>query len=211
MRTATGPENVDGRRVRRDRNRDAVVDALLTLYRAGNLEPSSAEIAERAGLSPRSLFRYFDDVDDLCEAAIARQEERIRPLAVIGAAPSDPFETRISALVAQRIAMFDAMGQVGAVARLKAPFLPIIAAELTQMRGFFRNQLKQLFANELATLPTARAAAVLAALDVLTSFESYQLLRTDQSLSQAECSSILVDTLAALLAAPSVTDREVDR
>ena len=57
MRTATGPDTVDGRRVRRDRNRDAVVDALLTLYGEGNLEPGSAEIAERAGLSPRSLFR----------------------------------------------------------------------------------------------------------------------------------------------------------
>ena len=153
MRTATGPDIVDGRRVRRDRNRDAVVDALLTLYGEGNLEPGSAEIAERAGLSPRSLFRYFDDVDDLCEAAIARQAERILPLTDIAAGPTDPLDSRIGAFVNQRITMFDAMGHVGAVARLRAPFLPLVAAELSRMRGFLRDQLRQLFAGELAALP----------------------------------------------------------
>lgn len=51
--TATSPEAQDGRHLRRDRNRDAVVDALLALYGEGNLDPSSAEIAERARLSPR--------------------------------------------------------------------------------------------------------------------------------------------------------------
>ena len=37
----------DGRRARRDRNRDAVVDALLELYHEGRLDPSSDEIATR--------------------------------------------------------------------------------------------------------------------------------------------------------------------
>ncbi|HRE00682.1 MAG TPA: TetR family transcriptional regulator, partial [Ilumatobacteraceae bacterium] len=63
---------VDGRRGRRDRNRDAVVDALLTLYHDGVLEPSADAIAEQAGLSARSLFRYFDDLDDLQRAAVER-------------------------------------------------------------------------------------------------------------------------------------------
>ena len=212
MRTATGPDIVDGRRVRRDRNRDAVVDALLTLYGEGNLEPGSAEIAERAGLSPRSLFRYFDDVDDLCEAAIARQAERILPLTG-DRRPLPPIRwtPRIGAFVDQRITMFDAMGHVGAVARLKAPFLPLVAAELTRMRGFLRDQLRQLFAGELAALPAARARAALVAIDVLTSYESYQLLRDDQSLSRADASTILVDSVTTLLAAPSPTDPEVDR
>lgn len=211
MRTATGPDTVDGRRVRRDRNRDAVVDALLTLYGEGNLEPGSAEIAERAGLSPRSLFRYFDDVDDLCEAAIARQAERILPLTAIAASPTDPLDARIAAFVNQRVTMFDAMGHVGAVARLRAPFLPLIAGEISRMRGFLRDQLRQLFAGELAALPAARARAALVAIDVLTSFESYQLLRNDQALSRADASTILVGSMTTLLAAPSPTDPEVDR
>ena len=42
----------DGRQLRRRRNREAVVEALLDLYREGNLRPSTEEIAARSGLSP---------------------------------------------------------------------------------------------------------------------------------------------------------------
>ena len=69
----------------------------------------------------------------------------------------------------------------------------------------------QLFAGELAALPAERARAALVAIDVLTSYESYQLLRNDQALSRADASTILVDSLTTLLAAPSPTDPEVDR
>ena len=61
-------------------NREAVVDALLDLYAEGNLRPGTDEIAERAGISPRSLFRYFEDADDLAGEAVARQLARALPL-----------------------------------------------------------------------------------------------------------------------------------
>ena len=94
-----GDESVetDGRRLRRERNRLAVVDALLDLYREGNLRPGTDEIATRAGLSPRSLFRYFDDVDDLTGAAVARQLARARDLLPIAATPGAPFAERVTA------------------------------------------------------------------------------------------------------------------
>ena len=47
----------DGRRLRRERNRDAVIEALLDLFGEGNLQPSTDEIAVRSGVSARSLFR----------------------------------------------------------------------------------------------------------------------------------------------------------
>ena len=61
----TAPARPDGRRASRERNRIAVVDALLDLYAEGNLRPGAGEVARRAGLSRRSVFRYFDDLDDL--------------------------------------------------------------------------------------------------------------------------------------------------
>lgn len=190
----------DGRRVRRDRNRDAVVDAVLELYREGELQPSSDEIAQRAGLSTRSLFRYFDDIDDLCRAAITRQQDRVSPLVPVDAAPAETVAVRIAALVEQRLRLFDAIASVGQVARLRAPFQPLIAAELTQNRSFLRGQVKRLFAPELAAMSPPRAATVLAAADVLCSFESYRLLRDDQALSHAQAGATLTDTLTLLFA-----------
>ena len=199
-------ENADGRRARRNRNREAVVDALLALYGSGNLDPGSAEIAERAGLSPRSLFRYFDDVDDLCRAAITRQQERILPATVITATPDAPFAERIEAIVASRLDVFALMGAVGVVARLRAPFLSIVADELTLARAFFRGQIELLFAAELAAMSAPRAAASLAASDLLLSFESHELLRTDRRLDTTARAAVLTAALTTLLT-PAPEDR----
>jgi AcrR family transcriptional regulator len=190
----------DGRRQRRERNREAVVAALLELYHEGNLDPSSAEIADRAGLSPRSLFRYFDDVDDLCQAAIAAQQQQVLPLTRIDATPSEPFEQRLAAFVSQRLAVFAAMGAAGTVSRLRAPFQPVVAHELRQSRAFLRSQLARLFANELGALPATRAAAALAAADVICSFDAYRLLVDDQGLDRATTEATITQAVRALLA-----------
>ena len=125
---ARGPET-DGRRQRRVHNREAVVDALLDLYREGNLRPSTDEIAERAGLSPRSLFRYFDDVDDLAGAAVARRRIAAALLTAVLAVEAEDSERslRIKALVDQRFRLFDEVGHAAAVTRLRAPFQPVLA------------------------------------------------------------------------------------
>lgn len=191
-------DDLDGRRLRRERNREAVVDALLELYREGNFSPSSAQISERAGSSPRSLFRYFDDVDDLCGEAIRRQEELSRPMIAIGVTTAAPFGDRVAALIASRVSLFETTGPVGQVARMRAPFQPLIAAELSQGRTFLRNQIKRLFAAELAALDPARATAALAGVDVLCSYESYQLLRGDQGHGREQAVELLVVAVSAL-------------
>lgn len=183
------------------RNRESVVDALLALHRDGNLQPNSTEVAERAGISARSLFRYFVDIDDLGRAAITRLLDQMRPLLAIDAAADAPVAERISALVSSRTRLFEAMGPTGVVARLRSPFQPVIAAQLTQARKFFRQQIQQLFAAELAAMDDADAVPVVAAIDVLCSFESYQLLRGDHGLTEDGAARSLRRSLARLLGA----------
>jgi AcrR family transcriptional regulator len=198
--TDTGPATMDGRQRRRARNREAVVDALLDLYRDGNLRPSSEEIAARSGLSPRSLFRYFDDVDDLIRAAIRSQEARALPLVPVAAAPDDHFDVKVAALVDQRFRLFEAVGHAATVSRLRSPFQPLLAAELTQNRKYLRNQVQRLFAPELAGMDEARVTSALAAADVLTSFESYQLLVQHRAMPEAQVKRVMADALTVLLA-----------
>jgi AcrR family transcriptional regulator len=197
-----GSATADGRRLRRDRNRDAVVRALLALYNEGNLDPSTEEIAARSGVSARSLFRYFDDVDDLSSAAIAQQQDDVRHLLPIAAAPELPLAERIAAVVRQRAALFEGIESVAVVSRLRAPFQLVVADRLTEGRAFLRDQLATLFATELAALPPAVGTTRLAAADVVTSFEAWRLLRDDQRLSLAVASSAVRDSLSALFTAP---------
>ena len=189
----------DGRTARRARNRISVVDAMLELYDEGNLAPSSDEIAERAGLSPRSLFRYFEDIDDLVREAIARQQQRIAPFIIVDVAADAPFATRVEAFVAQRLRLLDAMGAVAQVARLRAPFQPLVRTQLTQVRAHLRRQIETLFATELTRLGLDGARNAVASLDVVFSFEAHRLMRDDQSLSSSQCAAVLTDTLVRLL------------
>ena len=201
--TATGDpsavKETDGRRLRRALNREAVVDALLDLYSEGNLRPSTDEIAERAGISPRSLFRYFEDADDLAGEAVARQLGRAMPLLPLAVGPDAPFDILVAALVDQRLRLFITLGQAAHVSRLRAPFQPRLAKSLREGRRFLRSQVRTLFAPELMSMTDNEAEAALAAADVLASFESLQLLTGDQGLPVDEARSVLFAALDVLL------------
>ncbi|HEY9557550.1 MAG TPA: TetR/AcrR family transcriptional regulator [Acidimicrobiales bacterium] len=201
MTPASPPDasaTTDGRSLRRDRNRMAVIDAVLALYDSGNLAPSSDDIAERAGTSVRSVFRYFDDVDDMLRAAIGRQQERLEPLWTLDSFDGLPLDERIERFVAARVRLLDGMGNVGLVARMRAPFQPLIRAELDRVRATMRGQVALVFAPELAALGPD-GAAVLAMLDVTCSWEARDLLRGDQGLSDAAARAAATGAIRRLL------------
>jgi TetR/AcrR family transcriptional regulator, regulator of autoinduction and epiphytic fitness len=182
---AAEEEQEDGRRARRDRNREAVVDAYLELVREGDMHPSVADVAERSGVSHRSVFRYFADKDELARTAVQRQLAWASSLAPIPVEVTAPLDQRIAALVERRAAMFERIGLVGRLSRALAGRQPIIAEQLELSRRFFRKQVKTLFERELAALGEPEAGEALGAIDVLCSFEAYDLLRRDQGMSQA--------------------------
>ncbi len=90
---------IDGRTARRDRNRVAVLDAVLELFTEGNLTPSPDDVARRSGVSLRSVYRYVADADDLIRAAIVRHQEKVAPLFVIADLGEGSFEHRLDAFV----------------------------------------------------------------------------------------------------------------
>jgi hypothetical protein len=108
---------VDGRRAWRERNRLAVVDALLDFYAEGNLRPDAIEVARRSGVSRRSVFRYFDDRDDLDRAAIARQQQRVMHLIEVPSAGEGSLAERIARLAEQRVTLFEQVRPAARVSR----------------------------------------------------------------------------------------------
>ena len=183
-----GVAELDGRRVRRSQNREAVIDALIELFHEGTYEPGSALIAERAGLSPRSLFRYFDDIDDLSHAAIDRELAEALPLVQIDIDASAPVAARIERLVESRVRVYEAVGPGARAARVLAHRNAIVAKQIHDARRYLREQIRQLFGD----------VANLSAIDAMCSFETYELLR-EQRLTRARIVAILVDSVTALL------------
>lgn len=188
----------DGRRLRREQNRAKVVDALLSLLADGNFEPSAVDIASRAGLSPRSLFRYFDDVDDLTGAAVEQHLSRVAALVDIDAAPGDPLAEKVEALARSRVRLWRSAAPGARVARLRAHRNELVAGALRRTRAELRHQLRELFAPELATMEPPVAEATLAAADVLCSFESVELLFEDQGLRREQATEAIARGLLGL-------------
>jgi len=197
----TASTELDGRRARRGRNREAVVDALLELFREGELNPSVAAVAERSGVSLRSVFRYFDDLDEMGRIAIGRHLDSVGHLFDLPAIGEGSRADRIDALVAQRVGLYERVAPVMRAALIRAPFQPVISTALARRRDFLREQVASQFAPELAKLGAAEAAAVLAGADVLTSFESMELLRVDHKLTTAKAAAAIKGSLDRLLPA----------
>jgi AcrR family transcriptional regulator len=193
------PTDLDGRRARRDRNREAVVDALLELFREGDLSPSVAEVADRSGVSLRSVFRYFDDLDEMGRIAIQRHTEKVRHLFDLPGLGQGDRADRIDRLVRHRLALYEQVAPIVRATLLRAPFQPVLAAGLATRRAFMRKQLEAQFAPELNSLSAAERSIVATAADLLTSFESIESLRADRKLSPARSGQVLNGSLDRLL------------
>ncbi len=167
--------HVDGRTLRRTRNRSAVIVALLDIVREGNLHPGAAEIADRAGVSHRSIFRYFDDLDDLARTAIDHAFVEAGPLAEIPDIGTGPLESRLDAFVGARVALFQLVDGTMQLARMRAPTIPSIDEGIAEIAELFRVQIAQHFGPELAAVSADERPLLVDGILVLTSYDSFTI------------------------------------
>ncbi|MBU6156953.1 MAG: TetR/AcrR family transcriptional regulator, partial [Alphaproteobacteria bacterium] len=69
----------DGRRKRGDQSRRKIVDAMIALVREGEMSPSAAQVAERASVGLRTVFRHFDEMEILYREIAEVTRARILP------------------------------------------------------------------------------------------------------------------------------------
>jgi AcrR family transcriptional regulator len=177
---------VDGRRARRERGRASVVDAMFALLEEGSNVPTVEAVAERAGVSASSVFRYFDSLDDLQHRTIERYFERFAHLFVIPSIGRGDLVTRTVRLVDARLDLYDAIGPLGRLARARALDTPQLAQTLAETRATLARQVRHHFAAELTERTPARADDLVALIDSLTSFEAWDLMRTAHARSRQQ-------------------------
>ena len=190
---------VDGRSLRRERNRQDIVDALLSLIENGETEISAALIASKAGLSERSIFRYFDDVNDLyrsvCDLAFSKEIE----YALIDDAGIGSLDTKIENFVNQRVRIYTMNEKIAPAARSFAFKNPIIKNQLVVGRKLLRTQIMKHFAEELSVFDKQQQQVAVAIIDSLTTFEHYDMMRSDQKMSVQTIKSILTESIRKAL------------
>ena len=178
-----------------------MVDALLSLYDDGVVRPGVADIAARAGVSPRSVFRHFADLEGLAEAAIDRQWERVHQLFDAPAHQGDR-EARVVALVDQRLRLHGAIIGVARAAAVLSTSSPVVASTLRARRRLLGDQVVALFAPELRIRRGQAGSELAAALEATASLENVDYLRTHVGLGPEATAAVVRRTLHALLEAP---------
>jgi AcrR family transcriptional regulator len=190
---------VDGRSLRRERNRQDIVNALLDLIETGETEISAALIASKAGLSERSIFRYFDDVNDLyrsvCDLAFSKEIE----YALIDDAGVGSLDTKIENFVNQRVRIYTMNEKIAPAARSFAFKNPIIKNQLVVGRKLLRTQIIKHFAEELSAFDKQQQQVAVAIIDSLTTFEYYDMMRSDQKMSVQAIKSVLTESIRKAL------------
>jgi AcrR family transcriptional regulator len=188
---------MDGRSARALRTRQSIVDALLALIESGELKPPAPRIAERAGVSLRSIYQHFDDLEALFAAAAERYRDHV--VALVDVLSSDgPFEDRLDAFVEQRARVLEAITPVRRASMLQEPFSEQLCASRDVTLAVARREVARVFRQELSTLSGEEREDALAALDVVSSWSAWDALRQSGQ-DPAHAAAIMRTMLRALV------------
>ena len=184
----------DGRVRRGQRSGQAIVEALVGLVGEGILEPTAQQVAARAGVGIRTVFRRFSDMEGLLAEMGARVEAAALPL-LVGGEPSGDRSERARALVGQRVAFFERIAPYKRAGNLKRWRSPVV-------RDRHARLVRALRADLMRWLPELRRApaGVADALDLATSFEAWDRLRTEQRLARERAQAVVERMVLCLVA-----------
>ncbi|MEU5789818.1 TetR/AcrR family transcriptional regulator [Micromonospora purpureochromogenes] len=194
---ADGPARVDGRSARAERTRTAIVDAHLALIDEGDLRPTGERIAERAGVSLRTLWTNFKDMETLFAATgrrvSERQESMVRPIS-----PELPLTRRIGEFSTQRARMLEVLAPSARASALREPFSPQLRRNREGNIARVRGEIETVFGPELAHAGPGREQ-LLDALTVASTWSAWSMMRDAMGLDVEAARATLTRILGALL------------
>lgn len=189
----TAPKAGDGRHARRSASRDRITRAFLEFVREGVTEPAAQAVAERAGVSVRTVFRCFQDMESLYQALADAVRAEFLPRAVLDLNTSDRLE-RLERLLANRASMFSEMEPYRLAAESYRDRYPSFDDD---SRFLIAKECERL---EVAVNPDGAVdAETFAALNAVTGFGFWRRLRIDLGLSRAEAARVMALTARAVL------------
>lgn len=193
---------LDGRSARALRTREAIVDACIGLVEEGELRPTAPRVAERAGVSVRSVFQHFEDLPALHSAVNQRIVMRLKAM-LHPVDPTLPLDTRLPAFVRHRGALLEAMTPYQRAAQVHGPFAPEIRDAVRIGNGYLREEVAGVFQREIEQAPPADQRELLEALATVLSWATWDTMRSDGACSVDEAASIVRRLIRAILSSGS--------
>ncbi|MBM0203454.1 TetR/AcrR family transcriptional regulator [Micromonospora sp. NPDC051227] len=189
---------VDGRTARAERTRAAIVEAHLALISEGDLRPTGERIAERAGISLRTLWTNFKDMETLFEASgaevLRQQDAAHRPIST-----GLPLPKRVDAYCRQRARLLQLIAPSARAAQMREPVSEQLHRNRLKHIERVRDEVEELFAVELAEAGPGREQ-LLNALVAASTWQAWSMLRYGLGLGVDQARAVMARTVGALLA-----------
>ena len=189
----TAIDVTDGRRLRSRDSKRKIVTAMLELVREGRIAPTAEEVAQRANVGLRTVFRRFKDMESLYAEMSVAISEKVAPI-IDAALSNDEWFSNLQQLVARRARVYEIVMPY----RVAADVLKFQSTTLlTHHRQIVSDERKRL----LSVLPqvVSEDQALIEALEAILSFDMWNQLRNDQRLSASEASEVVKRIVTSLL------------
>jgi AcrR family transcriptional regulator len=175
-----------------------VLEALLALVEEGELRPTAQEVAARAGVALRTVYHHFEDVQALRSMALSlqmnRHLENLQPID-----PKLPIDERVQILTRQYRRLFEQITPIRRAAMFDEHASHDMAEGIRRMRAIRREHVAAAFAPELARR-AEEGRVLLDAIDVATSWDTWNYLRAGLARSAGATEKILMRMLIDLFA-----------
>jgi AcrR family transcriptional regulator len=166
----------DGRRRRSQNSRNAIVAAMLELVAQGRITPSAEEVASRAKVGLRTVFRHFTDMESLYAAMTGRLAEHYEMWLI--PFDSTEWQGQLAEAIERRTATYERLLPFKRAGDAHRHMSPAIQAEHSRMLGMMRQRLRS-FLPPAITGDDMRFETI----DLMLSLEAWQRLRDEQGLS----------------------------
>jgi AcrR family transcriptional regulator len=192
---------VDGRNLRTDRTRAAIIAAHRRLLQAGELSPTTTRVAEAAGISPRTLFLHFNELENLfaatADAVLVEVLQQSRPID-----PSRPLPVRTDAFLANRLDLYEFLAPFVLALRVREHNSAALRARRLTMMEASRVEVASTFATELERTdpPSEDYDDALIGLETCISWPAWFHLHDELTLGREATHRILRRNVLLLLA-----------
>lgn len=182
----------DGRRRRSESSRDKIVAAMLALVAEGQITPSADQVATRASVGLRSVFRHFKDMESLYAEMTARLSRQFEMWLV----PFDSTDWRgqLAETIERRVTTYEKLMPFKRAADAHRHKSAAIQAEhvrtLALMRARLRSVLPDAITGDEQGFET---------LDLMLSVETWQRLRMEQGLSARKARALITAQVERLI------------
>ena len=192
--TGKATQPTDGRLNRSVVTRKKIVDALTALITEGYVSPTAEQVAQRADVGLRTVFRHFDDMDSLYREISMDLDGQVLPLTQLRLA-GPTWQDRLLQTIALRADIYDRLAAIHLAAQVHRHESAYLTQNLMESAAMQRELTRHLLPE-----PVARDGTLLDALDVALSIETWIRLRREQGLATEAAQAVVRRTVQSLLA-----------